>query len=507
MYKYAVFQGGGVKGMALVGALAVAEQQGISFSAVGGTSAGAIVAGLYAAGYSASEMRLAMGQDFASLLDGSGFAAWALYRRLGMYRGRKFHAWIHDLLKRKGVTLFKDCKIMLRVVASDVTARRVLIFDRESYPDMEVSQAIRMSMSIPLFFEPVRLGEHLIVDGGLLSNFPTSLFGSSETIGFRLRTNSDAVKLAPEGVHGLLPAMLGTMLDGRDNYDVESKRLAGLIEIDPGQVSTTQFALSHEQKEDLYKRGLSAANQFFADEENRKRAKQLTVVGNADRLTIIIPGTSSVGLQDQTEIRFSISGLIRIESEGKLMLVKGARIEQYQPVGGVFKVFRAATTELKKLGMKPDNKLPIDFDSEGDLRVLLPWRSSSRFLDWYLEGRGRETTPWREFYEELIEPNFLPAQHFMTTAFEHVGRKVEGVHFSEHFQCYEILIAEIFSLSPTARQEVELSRIKAEESRPEVIWASPDLIRSRGFDIASQKQVHVISETSCWILEGATDLL
>ncbi len=80
--------------MALVGALQVAEKQGLSFEAVGGTSAGAIVAGLYAAGYTASEMRLVMEKDMSSLLDGSVFPAWALYSRLGIYRGRRFHEWL-----------------------------------------------------------------------------------------------------------------------------------------------------------------------------------------------------------------------------------------------------------------------------------------------------------------------------------------------------------------------------------------------------------------------------
>jgi NTE family protein len=87
MYRYAVFQGGGVKGMALVGALDVAERQGVSFEGVGGTSAGAIVAGLYAAGYTASEMCTIMEMDFSLLLDGSILMPWALYRRLGLYKG------------------------------------------------------------------------------------------------------------------------------------------------------------------------------------------------------------------------------------------------------------------------------------------------------------------------------------------------------------------------------------------------------------------------------------
>ncbi len=366
---------------------------------------------------------------------------------------------------------------------------------------MDVAQAIRMSMSIPLFFEPVRLGEHLIVDGGLLSNFPASLFDNTETIGFRLRANADEIKFASEGLRGMLPAMLGAMLDARDKYDLEIRELEGLIEIDPGQVSTTQFALESKQKEALFQSGISAASRFFLDEKNRNRARQLSANGRPDQIAIDLSSLPAASLKDDTEVRFSISGLVRIEYGGRYMLVKGARIDQFQPVGGVFKALPSAMPELRRLGMKSDSKFPIDADSVGDLRVMLPLRSCTKFLQWYLEGRGRETSPWREFYEELIEPGHLSASHFMSAAFDHIGRKVKGIHFSEHFQCYEILIAELFALSPTAKQEVELDCAMQRGNRPEIIWASPSLIRSRGFDLASQKQIQTISETSSWLLE------
>ncbi len=65
-----VFEGGGVKGIGLVGALQRAEEYGVEFVAVGGTSAGSIVAALYAAGYTAAEMKtILMELDFTDLLD------------------------------------------------------------------------------------------------------------------------------------------------------------------------------------------------------------------------------------------------------------------------------------------------------------------------------------------------------------------------------------------------------------------------------------------------------
>jgi SMODS-associated NUDIX domain/Patatin-like phospholipase len=501
MYRYAIFQGGGVKGIALVGALEVAEKQRIEFAAVGGASAGAIVAALYAAGYTASEMRLIMeGMDFDSLLDRSGWAPWALYHKQGLYRGRKFQDWIHELLQKKNVRRFKDCKRRLRVVATDLTARTLSVLDAESHPQMEVAEAIRMSMSIPFVFEPKRLGEHLMVDGGVLSNFPLSLFDANETLGFRLRQKSDTMNFAPDGVSSYFLSVVGAMLDGRDNYDIESKELGGLIEIDPGAISTTQFNLDKKQKADLYERGISAASKFFLVSSNIESGRQLTITGQTSKISLNLPSD----LRGETEIRFSISALVRIEIGGQLLLVKGRRIEQYQPVGGVLKVYHDAKKKLVKLGIKDDSKFPIDPDSVGDLRVFVPWRSAEAFIKWYLEGTGRETSPWREFYEELLEPGIFSPDNFRTPAFDRIGTRVEGVRWSEHFQCYEVLIAELFSLVPTHKQGVELEALCVGTTRPDLIWASPATIRARGYEESTKTQANRISEHSTWLLDAET---
>ncbi|MDN4058032.1 patatin-like phospholipase family protein [Massilia sp. YIM B02769] len=500
MYRNAVFQGGGVKGIALVGALEVIEGQGIGFEAVGGASAGAIVAALYAAGYSASEMRVILESvDFNSFLDSAGWGPWALYRKRGLYRGQKFQDWIHDLLKRKKVRLFKDCKKTLRIVATDLTERTLVVFDANNYPQMEVAEAVRMSMSIPFLFEPKRLGEHLMVDGGVLSNFPISLFDVSETLGLRLRSNPDSMSFAPDGLKNYIAGMVGAMLDGRDNYDVESSVVGGLIEIDPGSVSTTQFSLSRKEKDDLFERGVSAASKFFLNEGNADKGTQLAVTGELSKINLSIPK----GLSDAVDVRFSISALVRIEMDDKFLLVKGRRIDQFQPVGGVLKIYRDAKAKLKKLGIKDDEKFPIDPDSMGDLRVMVPWKATVPFLQWYLEGTGRETSPWREFYEELIETKILSAEKFRAPAFERIGTRIEGVRWSDYFKCYEVLIAELFSLVPTPEQGMELQALNVDNLCKDLIWASPALIRDRGYDVLSKSQITKISEHSSWLLDAS----
>jgi len=498
MYRYGIFQGGGVKGIALVGALEAVENKKINFEGVGGASAGAIVAALYASGYTTSEMKLIFENiDFETLLDSSGWAPWALYKKQGIYRGHKFQNWIYGLLKKKNVRFFKDCKKELRIVATDLTARNLVILDRHNHPQMEVADAIRMSMSLPFVFEPKKIGEHLIVDGGVLSNFPLSLFDANETLGFRLRANSNNMSFAPDGIRSYVVGLVGAMLDGRDNYDIEAKALKGLIEIDPGDISTTQFKLNQKQKDDLYESGLSAANKFFLAPNNATKSAERTIGSSAKNITLSIPD----GLREDTEIRFSISALVRVESQGQLLLVKGSRINQYQPVGGVLKVYANTKTALAKIGVKNDSKFPIDSDSVDDLRVFVPWRSVGEFLKWYLQGIGRETSPWREFYEELLEPQILSQSNFRTPAFDHIGTWVEGIRWSPHFSCYEVLIAEIFSIVPTPQQQIELDDLRSKGIRNELMWASPALIRALGYDSSSRSQITQISEHSSWLLD------
>lgn len=499
MYKYGVFQGGGVKGIALVGALQVAEDRGVSFDGVGGTSAGAIVAALYAAGYTAAEMRLILeGVQFDSLLDRASCFRLALTKQLGLYRGKLFQDWIHNHLAKKGVRFFKDCHKQLRIVATNLTERTIVVLDAESHPNLEVSEAVRMSMSIPFVFEPVQSGRNLMVDGGVLSNFPLSLFDGNETLGFRLHSRATSLPFAPEGYREYLLAIMGAMLDGRDNYDVQTKRLAGLIEIDPGHFSSTQFKLNDREKADLYERGVSAASKFFVSPVNVDRSQQLTVRGAESTISLKIPQE----IDDETEIRFSISSLVRIEVDGHFLLTKGNRIDQFQPVGGVLKTFNTAHAKLGNLGVKADSKIPIDQDSRDDLRVFVPRRSIEAFVLWYLEGRGRETSPWREFNEELIETSVLSPDNFRAPAFDYIGRRVEGIRWTNHFQCFEVLIAEVFALVPTLKQVEELNSLRDRNDMPGVMWASPALIRALGYDAASQHQLTRISEHSSWLLDA-----
>ena len=287
----AVLKGGGVKGIALTGALAVAEEQGWTWQSVAGTSAGAITAALLAAGYTAPEVHTIINDlDFNDFKErGSIIPGMSVIRKEGMYKGDYVIALMDRLLGQKlgkAAVTFRDLPVQLRVVSTDLTHKRELVFPDDlagapyNLPDPQsflVSHAVRASMSIPLFFEPYELtlpsGEKAtLVDGGMLSNYPIGLFNPGQgvtaqvpTFGLFLQAPADGPTEPTGSLSEFLHALVTTTLEGRDNRDLQDQSYARSIFIDTGVYTTTEFDIDQAGKDWLYQSGRKAATAFLAD--------------------------------------------------------------------------------------------------------------------------------------------------------------------------------------------------------------------------------------------------
>jgi NTE family protein len=306
-----VFEGGGVKGIGLAGALATLEERGYLPQNVAGTSAGAINASLLAAGYNAAELReIIVSLDYNQFKD-RGWEdkvplverSFSLLLDLGLYEGKRFEEWIREQLEAKGVRTFADLvhpdfaddpryRSKLQVVVSDVTMHQLLVLPRDAgklgiEPDeLDVALAVRMSMSIPIFFEPVRwenpkTGQtHVIVDGGMLSNYPIWLFDSDgvpewPTFGMLLVEPKPSLSLGerlpkpkstgkgPGAVIDYVKALAQTMMEAHDRLYVEQANYARTIPIPTLGVRTTEFSLTKERALALFDSGRWAAEQFL----------------------------------------------------------------------------------------------------------------------------------------------------------------------------------------------------------------------------------------------------
>ncbi|MCM2674991.1 patatin-like phospholipase family protein [Alkalicoccobacillus plakortidis] len=287
----AVFAGGGVKAFAFLGSLRVLEKRGYEFERVAGTSAGSIVAALVKAGYTSEEMMNILDQiniesfkdDRMSFLPLTVIKWLHVYFKLGLYRGDALESWIRDLLKEKGIVTFGDLPDKaLRVVVSDLSKGQMIVLpdDLEKYgiraESFSVAKAIRMSCSIPYFFEPVKLYDRAghysyIVDGGLLSNFPIWLFRDGEknswrrpVIGLQLKPKiEDQPPHKIKNAIDLYKAVFDTMTTAHDTRHIEDEDAENVIFIPVTDIKATDFDLTPLEKQDLITLGETKTNKFL----------------------------------------------------------------------------------------------------------------------------------------------------------------------------------------------------------------------------------------------------
>lgn len=285
-----VFSGGGVKGIAIIGALQAIEKKGFTFKRVAGTSAGSIIAALVAAGYRSEEIFKMMDEiNLMDFLDArktffpSPIAKWVLlYWRLGLYKGNVLEKWIAEKLAIKGLRTFADLPFnTLRVIASDLTDGRLVVLpddlpkygmDINTFP---IAKAIRMSCSIPYFFEPVKIksidGKFVMVDGGVLSNFPMWLFDQENVkkvrpvLGIKL-SHSDTNQPKKNKINNaiqMFEALFETMKDAHDARYISRKHEKNIIFIPTEGILATEFELTADRKQALLQLGEEYANDFF----------------------------------------------------------------------------------------------------------------------------------------------------------------------------------------------------------------------------------------------------
>lgn len=283
-----VFEGGGVKGLAHVGALEVMESLGYIPNNIAGTSAGAIVAALVAVGYTAKDMlKIMWNMDFTKMKDKSGIdyipfigKIMSLVLEKGIFEGDYIENWMRGLLETAPLpaSQFQDLKTNLKIIAADITLGKMLILpDDIAYygidpAKFDIALAVRMSMSIPFFFEPIELesplGKSYIVDGGILSNYPIHIFDRKKrprwpTFGFRLKEPGPGLHHHINGPLSMFAAIFSTMLSARDNADVLLANDVRTIDIETKNIKSTDFNLNDKDKKNLLSAGKEAANIFF----------------------------------------------------------------------------------------------------------------------------------------------------------------------------------------------------------------------------------------------------
>jgi NTE family protein len=323
-YKNLVLEGGGIRGLAYAGVFRVLEEKGVlqQIEKVGGSSAGSIAGLLVSVGYTATEIdSMMMELPIQQFNDGKG-GLLGKYERVkndfGIYKGAAFEKWLQQLVAYKTgnplLTFAQLHELHLRdnrfkdfyCTGTNLSKQQLEIFSCVQTPAMPVALAVRISSGIPLYFEPVALDNHLqkikkndsvsfvnyYVDGGMLCNYPISMFDSCETgclnpllcdkvkfnpktIGIKLERSQQIDSLNRNSIN--IPAYdinkFSEYLAAFSNLLMEtlSRKYPGLenergrtIYVNQGDISPKIKKTKPQDKLLLFENGVKAANDFFA---------------------------------------------------------------------------------------------------------------------------------------------------------------------------------------------------------------------------------------------------
>lgn len=322
-FRNYVFEGGGVKGLAYVGALQVLDEKKIheQIKRVAGASAGAICALMVGLNYSTEEIKkLLWDLDFRNFMDsdwGIIKDAKRLLNDFGWYKGDFFKNWIETLIEKKTGSktttfeeLAKDPSYKEVVfIGTNLSTHYSEIFSVETTPHMALAEALRISMSIPLFFQAVHTNAQIYVDGGLLMNYPVKVFDresyveadtieahlykeyyqkknaslkeerikdqyvyNKETLGFRLDSNKEIAvfenKEKPvvneiDSIFDYMWNLVKTITSAQENLHLHSDDWHRTVYIDTLGVQTTDFDIDDATKEKLIQSGYDHTKAYF----------------------------------------------------------------------------------------------------------------------------------------------------------------------------------------------------------------------------------------------------
>lgn len=143
-------------------------------------------------------------------------------------------------------------------------------------------------------------------------------------------------------------------------------------------------------------------------------------------------------------IRISCAYLFQLKYNNKYLLIKGSRIEQYQPLGGVYKYYNSFNGTKEKMELKDEAE--NRFYELGDLRQITKGKHLRKFIQWFDTNKNREVMVMRELVEEL-KPISISFDEFINNLeIEYLKTEMEPIKFSQHFKMDEQKIFNIYAV-------------------------------------------------------------
>lgn len=258
----AVFQGGGIKGLAYIGAMRYLEERGLRIENTVGTSVGAIIAALIAARFDSNELERVLNQTDSDTLwpkknKNKLSNTFSTIKKGYLYDMKPLEDMLGLLLASKGVRTFHDVKVgsnyKVKMIAMDVKKRKSIILpdDLKDYglnPDsFPIAKAACMSSALPLIYPPYKINNEIFIDGGVADNFPIWMF-NNKVIGFRVTKEKKFLNYARNKI-----------------FSTPNLRGDNIIYIDTSDYKATDFVKGFNERYKLYNLGYYYTKKFFAD--------------------------------------------------------------------------------------------------------------------------------------------------------------------------------------------------------------------------------------------------
>lgn len=272
-FEYIVIEGGGIKMIPSSGAIRALGEYGIleNLTKFAGSSAGAILSTALACEYTPDEIdQLMMDTDFNKFLDDDyGFLrdTYRMSKDYGLCPGEYFREWMDEhiakKLRKKNAT-FKDLKELkdkyLYITSLCVDDNETKIFSYENSPDMPISLAVRMSMSIPILFCSVKYKGKRYVDGGVSDNYPITIFDTdkkniNKTLGLKLMSKDEkrngriyTGKLDTTNMLKFTGSILTHVLNEIERREIGDDYWERTISINTGDIGMVEFDIDRKKR-------------------------------------------------------------------------------------------------------------------------------------------------------------------------------------------------------------------------------------------------------------------
>ena len=306
--KCLTFSGGGIRGLSYIGCLKALEEFNIlaQTECFVGTSVGAIFALLLNLGYTYSELQeIVITIDLKTLRDITCDGIFNYFKDYGFESGNKLERLMRIFIRKKvdndNITfkeLYNKTGKKIVITGTCLNTRTCEYFNYETYPDMSVISAIRISITVPFVFTAKKFNNSLYVDGGVCENYPLNAYNNKdEILGFIL---SDSV--GNKEINELDEYTLAIIQCISNKFEELFLQLYGNITVAiPTNVGVMEFSINTQTKTDLFDNGYTSTKKYINDNLNR-------IIDNKE--ISIEPGKCKISLDIEIDTDISIEDII-----------------------------------------------------------------------------------------------------------------------------------------------------------------------------------------------------